>query len=169
MKHKLAILLIVFAFALPTFAQDETPTAEGGVIVEPTALVTVEPTVEVILTPEPTPEPAPPADPNVLIPYGLVALVVGILAFASVAGGAMYLLFKSQPIAWAVARPLADAGVDAYGNYVKTTPDKYDDESYAALRREWEAFKLKMSQDVAAELTAQSQKLDSVVQSQRLN
>lgn len=163
MKRILLALAFTLFTSIPVALAQDTPSA-----VAPTAeVVTATPSPEATI--EPTATPAP-VDVTPATPYILNAVVAIIIAVLTVFGFIAVLLFRSQPIVWAIARPLGDAGVDAYGNYVKTTPSPSDDAAADELRKEWEAFKLLMINKAAAvdaKVDAQSVKIESV--SQKVN
>ncbi len=165
MRRFLPIMAILAVFALYMVgfaggfqiaaAQDSTPEST----VEPTAEVTPV----VVVTPVPTPAPF---DVNVVLPYVGSALVVAILGIIAVAGTGFLFLFRSTPAAQFLSKtvlpPLGDAGVKAFEDYAKVTPQTFDDELAKQLRAEWEAFKQQMTSDVQTALSTIQQQPPTV-------
>lgn len=144
-------ILAVFAFYMAGFAGGFRIAAAQDVTPEVTAQPTAEVTPVVVVTPVPVPAPAP-FDVNVVLPYVGGALVVAILGIIGVAGTGLLLLFRSTPAAQFLSKtvlpPLGDAGVKAFEDYSKLTPQTFDDDLAKQLRSEWEAFKQQMTSDV---------------------
>lgn len=128
------------------------------------------PTQEVIITAtplpetptaEPTAEPTPgpvenPIDATLILPYVGAMAVIAVIGMIVLGGAGLLLLFRSSPAVQFIGKtlgpPLGDAGVAAYEEYARNTPQPWDDELARQLRAEWEGFKKKLLQDVTAQV-----------------
>jgi len=150
---------------LPTPTPDvifitETPVSTEIVIIPP-PVDTAVPTEEV--TAEPTaPAPGPvenPVDATIILPYVGAMAAIAVIGMIVLGGMGLLLLFRSNPavqfIGKTIAPPLGDAGVAAYEEYARNTPQPWDDEIAKQLRAEWENFKKKLLEDVKAQVATQ--------------
>ncbi len=164
LKRNLAIAILSFSLFAGigyTVAQDATvdaPTQEVATAVVVTATALPEtPTPDVTL--EPTAPPVEnPVDATLILPYVGAMGVIAVIGMIVLGGTGLLLLFRSntavQFVGKTLAPPLGDAGVAAYEEYAHSTPQPWDDELAKQLRAEWEAFKKKLLEDVAAQIAS---------------
>lgn len=146
MNQRIVMIVALLVFALPVFAQDESPTPD----VPPTETVipseTPAPTETTIPseTPAPTETPIPPPPPvdETPVDSGAIinALLVALVALVALGGVIVVTwgkwLYNSIP---AIARPpakdLITRVLDEAGKYVEGTPERTDDELFAIIRK----------------------------------
>lgn len=174
----LAFGLCMIAAVLSVHAQEitpepATPTADVILITETpvsTEIVIITPAADTE-TPTPTAEATEvvggggtddqpkPFDITPFLPFifGLLGVVaLGVLAVFGLYG---VLLFRSQPLAWAITKPLVKTGADKFGEYSKTTDALWDDAISNEFNKRWAEFEGKVDAKVESKVGAEVAKV----------
>ncbi|MCA9325041.1 hypothetical protein KDA23_03175 [Candidatus Saccharibacteria bacterium] len=145
-----AVVLVAFLLLSGVAnAQDEFST--NTPVMDVTATVNGEPVEATLVAPVddvPAPAPAVSLTFNDILPALLMVIVVLVIGLVGIAGTSLVLLYRSLP---PIGQSLISSGVDTlikqYEARVKETADEFDDKIAAELRKAFDEFMSKASQD----------------------